>query len=350
VVPLRIIIATSIAPFVEGGATFIVDWLDHQLRARGHEVETLQFPMSNAYPGVLDQLLAFRLIDLSQHGDRLICIRTPAHLLKHPRKVVWFIHHYRGAYDLWGTRYQNIPETAEGSAYRDAIIAADTVGLKEAYKLFSNSAVVRDRLSKFNGVDAEILYPPLLSPDQFHNAGYGDYLLYFARITHHKRQWLAIEALAATQTPVKLVIAGCPDPGEEPYAADLVRLAEKHSLKGRVTILSRWIPEAEKIELYAGSLGAIYFPFDEDSYGYASLEAHAARKPVLTTTDAGGTNELIVNGRNGFVTPADPELIARAMDDLYRDREKARVMGEAGAQRVEELGINWENVMTRLLA
>jgi len=347
---MKIIIATSVAPFVEGGATFIVDWLGHRLVSRGHEVEVLQFPVSQTYPELLDQLLAFRLIDLSQHGDRLIAIRTPAHLLKHPNKVVWFIHHYRSAYDLWGTRYQNIPETPEGSAYRDAIIAADTIGLKEATKLFSNSAVVRDRLSKFNGVNAEVLYPPLLSPDQFHNAGYGDYLLYFARITHHKRQWLAIEALSATRTPVKLVIAGCPDPGEEPYVGDLFRLVEKHGLRSRVTILSRWIPEGEKIELLAGALGVVYFPFDEDSYGYASLEAHAARKAVLTTTDSGGTNELIVNGSNGFVTPGDPELIARAMDDLYRDRDMARAMGEAGVQRIAELGINWENVMTRLLA
>src|SRR5882762_8200784 len=110
---MKIIIATSVAPFVEGGATFIVDWLGHQLRARGHAVEILPFPISESYPELLDQLLALRLIDLSQHGDRLISIRTPAHLLKHPNKVVWFIHHYRSAYDLWGTRYQNIPETPE---------------------------------------------------------------------------------------------------------------------------------------------------------------------------------------------------------------------------------------------
>src|SRR5271157_2153160 len=149
---MKILIATSVTPFVEGGATYIVDSLSQHLQARSHEVEVLRFPVSEKYPELLDQLLAFRLLDLTQHGDRLIAIRTPAHLLKHPHKVVWFIHHYRSAYDLWGTRYQNIPETPEGSAYRDAIIAADTVGLKEATKLFSNSAVVRDRLRKFNGV------------------------------------------------------------------------------------------------------------------------------------------------------------------------------------------------------
>ncbi|SPF50402.1 Glyscosyl transferase [Candidatus Sulfopaludibacter sp. SbA4] len=347
---MKILIATSVTPFVEGGATYIVDSLAQQLETRAHEVEILRFPLSEKYPELLDQLLAFRLMDLTQHGDRLISIRTPAHLLKHPRKVVWFIHHYRGAYDLWGTKYQGIPDTPEGAAYRDAIIAADNVGLREAAGLFCNSIVVRDRLKKFNDVDAEVLYPPLSDPERFYSDGGGDYLLYFARLTHHKRQWLAIESLRYTHSPVRLVIAGCPDPGEEPYVDDLRRSIEKYGLGRRVSLMSQWVTEAQKVDLFARCLGVVYFPFDEDSYGYPSLEAHAARKPVLTTTDSGGTVELVVNRRNGFVTPADPELIARAMDDLYQDQGQARRMGEAGTQRVQELGIHWDRVIARLLA
>jgi glycosyltransferase involved in cell wall biosynthesis len=347
---MKILIATSVTPFVEGGATYIVDSLSRQLEARDHEVEILRFPLSERYPELLDQLLAFRLVDLTQHGDRLITIRTPAHLLKHPRKVVWFIHHYRGAYDLWGTKYQGIPDTPEGVAYRDAIIAADNVGLREASGLFCNSAVVRDRIKKFNDLDAEVLYPPISDPGRFYSDGSGDYLLYFARLTHHKRQWLAIESLRYTRTPVRLIIAGAPDPGEEPYVDDMRRTIEKHGLGKRVTLMPQWVHESQKVELFARCLGVIYFPFDEDSYGYPSLEAHAARKPLLTTTDSGGTMELVANGENGLVTPADPELIARAMDALYQDPAQARRMGEAGAQRVDQLGITWERVMARLLA
>jgi len=347
---MRVILATSIMPFVEGGSTQIVGWLHRQLQAYGHEVEYFQFPISESYSEMLEQLLAMRLLDLSQHGERLIAVRTPSHLLKHPSKVVWFIHHYRSAYDLWGTKYQTLPGTAEGLAYRTAIVNSDNVALRESIRLFSNSAVVRDRLRAFNGVSAEVLYPPLLDPGRFSCGSYGDYLLYFARLTHHKRQWLAIEALRHTRTPVKLVIAGSPDPGVEPYVFDLERLVEKYDLKDRVSILPRWIPEDEKLGLFAECLAVAYFPFDEDSYGYPSLEAHAARKPVLTTSDAGGTNELVIDGENGRVTPADPELIAHAMDGLYDDRKLARRMGEAGEARVQKLGINWDNVMSRLLA
>jgi len=127
-------------------------------------------------------------------------------------------------------------------------------------------------------------------------------------------------------------------------------LLEKYDLQQRVSILSRWVSEEEKVELFANCTAVVYFPFDEDSYGYPPLEAHAARKPVLTTIDAGGTNELIVDGKNGIVTPADPELIASAMDLLYSDRLMAQRMGETGEQRIQELGINWDNVIARLLA
>src|SRR5881396_3114565 len=122
---MKIIIASSVAPFVDGGSTFIVDWLGEMIQALGHEVEVLKFPFSPTTPEMLDQMLALRLIDLSQHGDRLIAIRHPSYLLRHPNKILWFIHHHRGAYDLWGTKYQDLPSTPEGIGYRDAIISAD---------------------------------------------------------------------------------------------------------------------------------------------------------------------------------------------------------------------------------
>ena len=347
---MKIIIASTVNPFVEGGSTNIVDWLEETLQVRGHTVETFRFPFSDDSSDMLEQLIAMRLIDLSEHGDRLITIRTPSHLLRHPKKITWFIHHYRSAYDLWGTKYQTIPSTTEGDTCRQAIISADNVGLREAAKVFCNSGVVQQRLRTFNKIEAEVLYPPLLRPDQYNCAEYGDFILYFSRLTHHKRQWLAIESLQYAKTAVKLVIAGSPDPGCEPYIEELRRLIQKYKLTDRIMLFPRWMPEAEKIDLFATCLGTLYFPLDEDSYGYPSLEAHCARKAVLTTTDSGGTVELITDDFNGRVTPADPQLIAEAMDDLYANRAMARCLGENGLKRMDELGISWDNVVRRLLA
>jgi len=96
---MKVIIASTIVPFIEGGGTFIVDWLETMLAEFGHDVEVLKIPFVSSYRELPSQMLALRLLDITQHGDRLIAIRPPAHLLRHPNKVIWFIHHHRGAYD-----------------------------------------------------------------------------------------------------------------------------------------------------------------------------------------------------------------------------------------------------------
>jgi glycosyltransferase involved in cell wall biosynthesis len=344
---MNIIVATSTEPFVSGGASLLADWLSTTLRAHGHSVEPFPIPFSYRHPVILQQMTALRLLDLHDSADRLIAIRPPSYLLRHPNKVVWFIHHHRAAYDLWGTRYSDFPDSPEGRCYRDAIHSADDLGLGEAQKIFTNSKVTGDRLLKFNGLGSEVLYPPLFEGERYHCREYGEYVLYVSRLLHHKRQWLAIESLAKTKSPVRLILAGKPGaPGE----GDALReLAEKRGVADRVTILSGWISEEEKIELFADCLAALYFPVDEDSYGYPSLEAHHAQKCVITTGDSGGTTELISDGENGLVTAPEPAAIAAAIDRLYWDRGLARSLGRNGPPKLASLGINWDRVVEKLL-
>jgi glycosyltransferase involved in cell wall biosynthesis len=347
---MKVIIASTIVPFVKGGGTFIVDWLEQMLVEYGHQVETLKIPFHSWYPEMLDQMLALRLLDLTDSADRLIAIRTPSYLLRHPNKVLWFIHHHRTAYDLWGTKYQEIPSTVEGLRYRDAIYSADNVAFREARRIFTNSRVVSARLKKFNEIDSEVLYPPLMQPERYRTESYGDYILYVSRLVSHKRQDLAVKAMRYTRTPVRLVVAGAPDAGPgDAYVNGLCSFVEQHNLRDRVTILQDWISEDDKIKLFSNCLASIYIPLDEDSYGYSSLESHHARKAVITTTDSGGPPELIHDGENGFIVDPDPKVIARAMDRLYEDRALAQRMGEAGVQRISELGITWDTTIARLL-
>ncbi|MGB9619734.1 MAG: glycosyl transferase family 1, partial [Armatimonadota bacterium] len=142
-------------------------WLQEALVAAGHTVELLEFPFSSDYRDLPHQALALRLIDVSQHGDRLIAIRPLSYLLKHPYKIVWFIHHHRDAYDLWGTRYQDVPTTPYGVGLRSLLLSADQAGLGEARKLFCNSKTTARRLKEYNGLNAEILYPPVWRPERF---------------------------------------------------------------------------------------------------------------------------------------------------------------------------------------
>jgi glycosyltransferase involved in cell wall biosynthesis len=345
---MNIIIASTIVPFLNGGGSLIVDWLELTLKKYGHNVDVFRVPFTSWYPVMPEQMLALRLLDISEHGDRLIAIRTPSYLLRHPNKVLWFIHHHRTAYDLWGTQYQELPSTPNGVAYRQLIMDADNVAFAESKKIFTNSRIVSSRLQQFNGVGSEVLYPPLFEPERYRKGSYGDYILYVSRVTLHKRQHLLVEALQATRTPVRLVLAGKSESAE--YLQQIKALIERLGLQDRVTLLFDWISHEEKITLLANCLAVAYVPFDEDSYGYVSLEAHHAGKAVITTADSGGPLELITDGENGLITDPTWKAIAAAFDKLYSDRKLARRLGECGVEKIQQLGITWDKVVSKLLS
>lgn len=345
---MKIALCSSFVPFSFGGARFIVDWLETKLIEHGHAVERIYLPFVETPDTMFEQMMSYRLLDLTDTADRVIALRPPAYMIPHPDKVLWFIHHIRVFYDLWGSEYCPVPDTPAGRAVRDQLVTADTVALREARRIFTNSQVVSDRLKTFNGLDSEVLYPPILDPGRFHCAEYGDEIVYVCRVEHHKRQHLLVEAMAHVRTPVRLRLCGSANDGL--YADRLRALIETLGVADRVRFENRWISEEEKAAALSTALAAAYLPLDEDSYGYPSLEASHARKPILTTTDSGGVVELVQDGLNGFVRDPDPHALAEAMDRLYRDRAGTRTMGHAAERRVGDLNITWDHVLERLTA
>ena len=345
---MKIVLASTFVPFVNGGYRFIVESLEQKLQEHGHEVERIYLPFVEHPDALLEQMVALRLIDLSEKSDRLICFRPPAYLLPHPNKVLWFIHHMRVYYDLWDSEYRPVPNTPQGRALRHNLMAADQVGMSEARLLFTNSKVVSERVKHFNNLDSEVLYPPLLNPQDFHCDGYGDEIVYVSRVEHHKRQHLVVEAMAHTRTAVKLRICGLSSNSQ--YVDMINRRIDELGLRERVSFENRWISDAEKIEILSRALAVTYLPVDEDSYGYPSLEAGHACKPVITTSDAGGVPELIVDGLNGYVCDPDAKTLAEAFDRVFMDRQLAEQMGAAAQQRILDLNICWDHVIGKLLS
>ncbi len=326
----------------------IVEDLAAELRQRDYQVDLLSIPFSSVWDEMLEQMLAIRLMNVAQIADRLICVRTPSYLLEHPNKVVWFIHHHRGAYDLWGSPFQDIPNTPAGLEVLEAIHQSDHQSLLSAKKLFTNSKIVSERLRKFNQLPSEVLYPPLRNAESFYCRSYGDYIFYPSRIAHVKRQRLAVESMQYVTSNTKLVIAGNPD---EPEALSVLQqIIEDKGLKDRVDLRGHWISEKEKTALFAEALAGMYIPFDEDSYGYPTLESLHARKPVITCTDSGGTLEIIEDGMNGLISQPEPRQLAKAIDKMAQDRQHAEQMGKQGLARLQSMRISWEFVIERLTA
>ncbi len=341
---MKIIIGTTIVPHISGGGTQICEWLEIKLKEYGHQTQLVGIPFSSHYKVFMEQMLALRLYHLEDSADRLICVRMPSYLLRHNKKYLWFIHHYREVYDLWDTQY-SIPHTEEGRAVREFVMRADTMAFAEAKKIYTNSKVISRRLMDFNGIEAQPVYPPILKPEQFHCESYGDYIYYPSRICGHKRQHLAVEAMKYTKTGVKLLISGVV---ETPFYGDkIAEIITANSLQNKVTVKNEWITEQQKTEWLANCLAVAYIPFDEDSYGYPSLEAHHSAKAVVSCTDSGGTDELIMDGVNGFMVESEPQKLAEVFDRLYENKKLAERMGNAGIKRIIDLDITWDNVIRR---
>ena len=251
---MRIGLVSSAVPLIRGGARFIVDWLAEQLRRRGHQVEVILIPTTDDPETLLVQMAALRAMEFGDRFDRIITFRPPAHVIRHPNKVCWFIHHVRVFYDLWDGPYRPVPDNAHFRGLRATIMEADTNALKEARHLFSNSQVVADRVDRYNGLKAEVLYPPVFEPERFRSGEYGDEIVCVCRIEHHKRQHLLVEAIGLTQTPVRLRLCGASLTPE--YVAGMQETARRLGVEDRVAIENRWVEEEEKVAAFETALAS----------------------------------------------------------------------------------------------
>jgi glycosyltransferase involved in cell wall biosynthesis len=345
---MRVILASSSVPHIHGGGNLIVQWTAEAMREFGHEVEEYYLPFPVGPRQLLPALVSMRALPFAGSGDRLVAIRWPAHLIRHENKATWFIHHYRQLFDLWDTPYRGVPANAEGVAYREAIRRVDNLGLAECRAVFTNSAIVRDRITEYNGIESTPLLPPLGGDtSRFRTEGYGDFIFYPSRVTPIKRQLLAVQAMQHTTSGVRLVIAGkAESPAYEKQLRDTVR---QLGLESKIELRLGWMEEDEKVQLLSECLAVAYLPLDEDSYGYPSLEASHSAKAIVTLSDAGGAHEFVTDGEQGFVTDPEPAALARAFDRLYEDRALAERLGRRSFERRAELNIAWEHVIPRLL-
>lgn len=363
---MRIVIATAQVPFVRGGAELHAEGLRDALQLSGHQAEIAAIPFKWYPPErILDNILACRNLDLTESCgtpiDLLIGLKFPAYFIEHPRKVIWVLHQYRDAYDLWGHEYGALHRYASGRMIRDAIEQADRMLIPRAKKVFANSLKVAERLKSYCGIDSEPLYHPPPNASQFHCGDYQPYFFFPSRLNRVKRQELVLQALARTRHPVEVRFCGAGD--DLDYAGSLPPLARELKLGTRVQWLGD-ITEKDKADQYANALAVLFPPWDED-YGYVTLEAMLSAKAVITCSDSGGPLEFVRSsetgsGETGLVADPTPESLASAMDALWEDRaaegksaegkSKAQRMGEAGRKLCETLGVSWKHAVEKLLS
>ena len=339
---MRVAVCRPQVPFVRGGAELVTDRLVEELRARGHEAETVSIPFK-WYPGtrVLDQAFLWRLVDLGEADgrpiDRVIATKFPAYCVRHPSKVAWVLHQFRQAYDYDRTELGQFSESPEDRATIRAVERLDRVALGEARRCFATSRNVADRLKRYTDVDAELLpHPPQDLP--YRTAPAEGFVLSVNRLDRAKRIDLLVEA-ARREPSLRVVIAG-----EGPDRERLEGLARE--VDGRVSFAGR-VDDETLADLYARCSAVYYAPVDED-FGMVPYEAFLAEKPVLTTTDAGGPLEIVRDRVTGLVVSPDPGEIGRAASYATAHADEAAGWGRAGKGVAAH--VTWDTCVDALLA
>lgn len=344
--PKRLIVCGVQVPFTRGGAELLVDGLAEALRGQGHQVDVVQLPFAWApdKAEIVRGCLAWRLLDLTRVNelpiDQVICTKFPSYVVRHPHKVVWLVHQHRQAYDWYGTSYSDFTYREEDREVRRVIQRIDRRCLGEAHQIWTISRNVSRRLAHYNGLRSTPLYPPSRYRDRLHPGPYGDYVLYMGRLDRAKRVDLLIEAMAHVQEPLRCIIAGT-----GPERQRLEAQARREGVGERVHF-GGYVEDEELVSLYANARAVFYAPVDED-YGFATVEAFHAERPVVTTEDAGGVLEFVEAGKTGLVSPPEAPAIAAHLDQLARDAALAERLGRAGGRRVA--GITWERVVQALV-
>lgn len=342
---MKVLVVNNALPFVRGGAEELADHLVRRLNATpGVEAELLRIPFAwEPQERLIEEMLAVQSMRL-HNLDLMIGLKWPAYLLPWDRKRLWLLHQFRQAYDLL-TPGEGYLGDARGAEIVRAIRNTDNACFQACERIFLNSPVTQKRLKDFNGVEGEALYPPLNDAELFCGGEDGGYIFAGGRVGPGKRQHLLIEAMALAKGAPSLIIAGPPD--SDDHVRPLKARIHELGLEDRVELRLGFHPRQEIATLVNNARACAYIPYDEDSLGYVTMEAFAAGKPVLTTTDSGGLLE-IVGEDSGAVTAPDPAALAEGLARLS-DPAVAAAKGAAAAALWSARGLTWERTIETLL-
>jgi glycosyltransferase involved in cell wall biosynthesis/2-polyprenyl-3-methyl-5-hydroxy-6-metoxy-1,4-benzoquinol methylase/GT2 family glycosyltransferase len=330
---VALLTAVSASGEVGGAERFYAD-LAQALRSAGCTVDEIAVPTDeSSFEAILDGYDRCRAMDLSAY-DVVISTKSPTYNVRHPQHVVYLVHTVRVFYDQFDATFP-VP-TPELLEQRRRIHRLDTESLAAAARRFAIGHEVASRLRRFNGLDAEVLHPPLGS-DRFRPQPAEDFFFLPGRLHPWKRIDLVIRAVLASREPLRLVVAGT---GEAEAALRSLAAGDP-----RIEFLGR-VYDDRLVDLYGRCLAVPFVPIRED-YGYVTLEAFASGKPVITCTDSGEPLQFVAHRRTGLVCEPTPESIRDAMQACRLARAEAQAMGMRAREIATQLA--WPAVVDRLL-
>ncbi len=188
------------------------------------------------------------------------------------------------------------------------------------------SQFVKDQLVA-NGFNSEkIIIQPLFTDLEINqsNQATEKYFIAFGRLDESKGLDTLIRAAAIAKSQPKIKIVG-----NGPAKKDLIDLTWDLGIASRVEFTGQKNRQ-DLHKLVSNSLATIFPTRVHETFGLGALESMALGKPVIATK-AGALPELVKDQENGIlINVNNEEELAKAMDYLMDNSEKAIVMGKLG--------------------
>jgi glycosyltransferase involved in cell wall biosynthesis len=230
--------------------------------------------------------------------------------------------------------------------------------LKTAKKIIAVSSKVAEEF-KTIGVpeDRVTIIPNGVNLDEFNCTPNGDnfrkrlsikknekLILSIGRLEEIKGFQYLITALSRIQSeinPIKLVIAG----PEFNYGQQLRKLTAETKMEDKVIFYGP-IDGREKLDAFAAA-DITVVPSIYEGFSIFLLEAMAAGKPIIATK-TGIAQELIQNGKNGFLTNSgDAEDLSEKILTILNDNQLSSLIGRESRNTAKDF--DWEKIADQIL-
>lgn len=196
-----------------------------------------------------------------------------------------------------------------------------------------------------NGVDGETLLSITSAEDDAARDGIRNYILNIGTFEHKKGQDVLIAAfdeIAVAHPDIDLVMIG----RTTPHLAAIREIIARSKFSSRIHVLTD-MPH-ERAMAFVRSARLFVLPSRVEPFGIVLLEAGIYRCPVVATR-VGGIPEIIEDGVNGILVPADdPHVLAQGTSELLARTDEAKRMADRLHEDVQQR-FTWRAAYDRYL-
>jgi glycosyltransferase involved in cell wall biosynthesis len=155
-------------------------------------------------------------------------------------------------------------------------------------------------------------------------------ILYAGQIIRGKGVDVLLRALALVKTPFECIILG-----DGSHKAHCEKLCSRLGLDDRVKFMG-FVPQEQLQEFYKECSAVAISSVWPEPFATIGMEVMRYGLPVVAF-DVGGISDWLYDGENGFlVRPGDCAAYAARLEQLLKDKNLARQMGECGLRLVNE--------------